>query len=80
MSSLTHTALRDYHPSYRAAGAATPSLLARAASTLRLWRKRIREKRALEMLDERDLHDFGASRADVVAELRRPFWRAPPPC
>lgn len=80
MSSLTHTTLTDYHPSSRVAGAAAPSLLARVAATLRLWRKRNREKRALALLGERDLHDFGASHADVYAELRRPFWRAPPPC
>jgi uncharacterized protein YjiS (DUF1127 family) len=80
MSSLIHTGLTDYHPSLRSVDAKNGSLLARAAATLRLWRKRIREKRALAQLDERDLHDFGASGADVYAELRRPFWRAPPPC
>ncbi len=78
MSSLIQSMLTDYHPSSRSSHAGRPSLLARAAATLRLWRKRIGEKRALERLDERDLHDFGASRSDVYAELRRPFWRAPP--
>jgi uncharacterized protein YjiS (DUF1127 family) len=52
--------------------------LVRAIETLGVWRDRIREKRALELLDERDWHDFGASRSDVLSELRRPFWRAPP--
>jgi len=79
MSSLIHPGLTHYHPSSRAAGAGRRSLLARAVATLRLWGKRIREKRALAQLDERDLHDFGASYSDVYAELRRPFWRAPPP-
>jgi len=78
MSSLIHTALTDYHPSLRLAEAGRGSLLARAAATLRLWRTRIREKRALEQLDARELADFGASRSDVYAELRRPFWRSPP--
>jgi uncharacterized protein YjiS (DUF1127 family) len=80
MSSLIHPALTDYHPLSRPARAGRASLLARAAATLRLWRKRLREKRALAQLTERDWQDFGASRSDVYAELRRPFWRAPPPC
>ena len=85
MSSLIYPGLTHYHPSSRdhpssrAAGAGRRSLLAHAAATLRLWGERIREKRALAQLDERDLHDFGASPSDVYAELRRPFWRAPPP-
>ncbi len=79
MSSLVHTGLTHFHPSARVADAGRASLLARAAATLGLWRKRIREKRALERLDERDLHDIGVSFSDVYAELRRPFWRAPPP-
>lgn len=78
MSSTTHSRLTDYHPLLRSTQAGRPSLPARIAATLRLWRKRVREKRALERLDERDLHDFGASYSDVYAELRRPFWRAPP--
>jgi uncharacterized protein YjiS (DUF1127 family) len=78
MNSLISTELREYHPYARQASAGNESLLERAAATLRVWRKRIREKRALEQLGERDWADFGASRSDIVAELRRPFWRAPP--
>jgi len=48
--------------------------------TLRLWRRRIRERRALAELTERELADFGASSADVYRELSIPFWRALPPC
>ena len=75
MSILVHTGLTDYHPSSRTVDAENGSLLARAAAKVRLWRKRIREKQALERLE---LADFGASPSDVYAELRRPFWRAPP--
>jgi len=78
MSGLVHSGLTDFHPLARPEGAARPSLLGRVAATLALWRKRSREKRALERLGERELHDFGASYSDVYAELRRPFWRAPP--
>ena len=79
MSVSVHTRLTHFHPSARVAGGGQPSFLARVAATLRLWRKRIREKQALERLDERDLHDMGVSFSDVYSELRRPFWRAPPP-
>ena len=48
----------------------------RVLATLRLWRRRIRERRQLARLSERDLHDIGVSRATVYNELRKPFWRA----
>jgi uncharacterized protein YjiS (DUF1127 family) len=48
--------------------------------TLRQWRRRIHERRALAELTERDLADFGASSADVYRELSTPFWRSLPPC
>ena len=79
MSGLVHTRLTHFHPWAHVAGDGRPSLLSRVTATLRLWRKRIREKRALEQLDERELHDIGVSFSDVYAELSRPFWRAPPP-
>lgn len=44
-----------------------------------VWRQRIRERRALAKLTERELADFGATTADVYRELNSPFWRAPPP-
>jgi uncharacterized protein YjiS (DUF1127 family) len=43
---------------------------------LRLWRRRIRDREDLAAMSERDLRDVRLSRADVVAELRKPFWRA----
>ena len=48
-----------------------PGLLA----TLRRWRQRARERRALAELSDRELADFGASSADVYRELSTPFWR-----
>ena len=54
--------------------------LAWFAATLRLWRRRIRERRALANLTQRELADFGATTADVYRELATPFWRAQPPC
>lgn len=61
-------------------GRAITGPLGRLVATLGLWRRRIRERRALALLTERELADFGASPADVYSELARPFWRAPPPC
>jgi uncharacterized protein YjiS (DUF1127 family) len=49
-------------------------------ATLRLWRQRARERRALAELTERELADFGASSADVYRELSTPLWRSLPPC
>jgi uncharacterized protein YjiS (DUF1127 family) len=54
--------------------------LAWFAATLRLWRRRIRERRALANLTQRELADFGATTADVYREVATPFWRAQPPC
>jgi uncharacterized protein YjiS (DUF1127 family) len=49
-------------------------------ATVRLWRQRVRERRALAELNARELADFGATSADVYRELSTPFWRALPPC
>lgn len=43
--------------------------------TLRLWRSRIRERRAFPVLNERELRDLRLSRWDVERELAKPFWR-----
>ena len=56
-----------------------PATLRRAGATLRLWRRRIGDRRRLAELSERDLRDIGATRADVQAEIATPFWRAAPP-
>ncbi len=50
-------------------------IVARLGALLRLWRARIRERRELAQLDERELHDIGVSRATVFYELDKPFWR-----
>jgi uncharacterized protein YjiS (DUF1127 family) len=42
---------------------------------LRLWRSRIRERRAFPELNERELSDLRLSRWDVERELAKPFWR-----
>ena len=42
---------------------------------LRRWRRRVRERRELAQLTDRELHDFGISRSDAITEWRKPFWR-----
>jgi uncharacterized protein YjiS (DUF1127 family) len=44
--------------------------------TLRVWRRRVRERRALANLSAHDLHDLGLSQSDALSELAKPFWRA----
>ena len=39
------------------------------------WQRRLADRRALESLDERMLHDIGLSRADVYVESSKPFWK-----
>jgi uncharacterized protein YjiS (DUF1127 family) len=44
------------------------------AETLRDWRRRIRSRRELAALSQRDLKDLGYP-AGVEAEKHKPFWR-----
>jgi len=37
--------------------------------------EKLRQRRMLARLSERDLKDIGLSRYDVEMELRKPFWR-----
>ena len=42
---------------------------------LQVWAERIRGRRELEAMSERELQDIAATRADVFMECRKPFWR-----
>lgn len=44
-------------------------------ATLRLWRRRIREREQLARLDGRMLSDIGLTRADAEFLINKPFWR-----
>ena len=57
-----------------AVGRQAPPLVALAAS-MRCWRARIRERRALATMDERLLRDIGINRLDAARECAKPFWR-----
>jgi len=53
-----------------------PTILARLGRTLRLWRRRLRDRGELAQFDGRMLHDLGLTRADAQFEVSKPFWRA----
>ncbi len=45
------------------------------ADRLLTWQERASQRAHLASLDDRMLKDIGLSRADVLAESSRPFWR-----
>lgn len=51
-------------------------LFRNALATLRTWRERARNRRALARWSERELHDIGLSWSGVAEEVNKPFWRA----
>ena len=67
MSTLTHESMINHHQL---------GIFARTLETLRIWRKRQRDRQVLAQLSPRDLHDVGLSWSDIVYEAEKPFWRA----
>jgi uncharacterized protein YjiS (DUF1127 family) len=49
--------------------------LRRAVDLLLTWRERARQRRQLRSLNDHMLRDLGLTRADVMAESSKPFWR-----
>lgn len=49
--------------------------LHRVLQQLRLWQRRVRTRRQLAALDERQLADVGISHSERLDELSKPFWR-----
>jgi uncharacterized protein YjiS (DUF1127 family) len=50
----------------------SPSFVLR---TVRLWSEQARTRKELAELPDRILQDVGLTRADVVTETDKPFWR-----
>jgi uncharacterized protein YjiS (DUF1127 family) len=46
-----------------------------AADRLLTWHERARQRRHLRTLNDHMLRDIGLTRADVLAETSKPFWR-----
>jgi uncharacterized protein YjiS (DUF1127 family) len=51
------------------------SYLRRALAQFDIWRQRLRDRRALTLMDDRSLRDLGLTRYDALYEARKPFWR-----
>lgn len=45
------------------------------ARRYRTWTGRVRERRQLARMSDRELHDFSATRYDARFEANKPFWR-----
>lgn len=50
------------------------SWLRQAARVAAAWHERAQQRRQLQSLDNRMLQDLGLTRADVDAEVAKPFW------
>lgn len=51
-------------------------ILCQLANVMHLWRKRARDRRVLASLRARDLQDIGVTRAEIVREINKSFFRA----
>jgi uncharacterized protein YjiS (DUF1127 family) len=67
MSTLTHESMTNHH---------VGGVLAQLSEVLHTWRKRYRARQELAQWTDRDLHDVGLSKSDIMFEAEKPFWRA----
>ena len=49
--------------------------LRQAATVLREWQRRRRDRAVLAAFDDRMLRDIGVTRVDALFEINKPFWR-----
>jgi uncharacterized protein YjiS (DUF1127 family) len=67
MSIYSHHSMINHHGS---------GLFGQVSETFHTWRERLRQRRELAQWTDRDLHDVGLSRSDIIRETEKPFWRA----
>lgn len=67
MSTCVSSSMTNHH---------APGIWERLGASVQLWRERYRGRHELASWSERDLHDLGLSRGDIVSEIDKPFWRA----
>ena len=67
MSIYSHQPMINHHGS---------GFWSQVEETIHLWSERLRQRRELAQWTDRDLHDVGVSRSDVIFETEKPFWRA----
>ena len=63
MSIYSHQPMINHHGS---------GFWAQVEETIHVWRERMRQRRELAQWTDRDLHDVGVSRSDIVHEAERP--------
>ncbi len=56
--------------------AVASSLMTRLLDTFEMWTERARERRMLAAASETLLADIGRSRAEILDEAGKPFWRS----
>jgi len=73
------SAIVDHSPSLPASRAILVRSVGRAAvstiTAIRVWRRRMRQRRELLMLNVVELRDVSLSEADIDCEARKPFWQ-----
>ncbi len=47
----------------------------KASTTLKVWSRRVSDRRQLSHMNDRLLADIGLSRADVAVEINKYFWQ-----
>ncbi len=47
----------------------------KVSATLKVWLRRIDDRRQLSHMNDRLLADIGLSRADVAVEIKKNFWQ-----
>ncbi len=62
-------------PSIRLIGRNSARLVLAILNRIDVWQARSAQRWRLAALDDRLLKDFGVSRCDTEAEIRKPFWR-----
>jgi uncharacterized protein YjiS (DUF1127 family) len=67
MSIYSHQPMINHHGS---------GFWAQVEEAVHVWRDRLRQRRELAQWTDRDLHDVGISRSDIIHETEKPFWRA----
>ena len=67
MSTCTQHTMTNHHGQ---------GIFAQLSETIHLWRQRYQARAELAQWTDRDLHDVGISRSDIINEAEKPFWRA----
>jgi uncharacterized protein YjiS (DUF1127 family) len=72
---VTSGTLSSSRPVARPAERVAGDRLVQAYEQVLSWLERVHQRRQLAQLSDHMLKDIGLSRADVEAEVAKPFWR-----